>query len=127
MIRRPPRSTRTDTLFPYTTLFRSGPHAHPARAGEGPVFNLEQLAPAEIDFEQRPSGRDAQFAPALIGHVRVDAIAAARASDRQVAALAVLHLVKHDVVLERVGPQIGRANVYNPVTNENNGCRLHLA
>src|SRR3546814_2176515 len=28
MIRRPPRSTRTDTLFPYTTLFRS-PLAHP--------------------------------------------------------------------------------------------------
>src|SRR3546814_2780431 len=30
MIRRPPRSTRTDTLFPYTTLFRSDlsmPHA----------------------------------------------------------------------------------------------------
>src|SRR3546814_21100297 len=26
MIRRPPRSTRTDTLFPYTTLFRSCPH-----------------------------------------------------------------------------------------------------
>src|SRR3546814_6272558 len=26
MIRRPPRSTRTDTLFPYTTLFRSGSH-----------------------------------------------------------------------------------------------------
>src|SRR3546814_11870160 len=25
MIRRPPRSTRTDTLCPYTTLFRSGP------------------------------------------------------------------------------------------------------
>src|SRR3546814_2898807 len=33
MIRRPPRSTRTDTLFPYTTLFRSRedcarPHHH---------------------------------------------------------------------------------------------------
>src|SRR3546814_10257968 len=28
MIRRPPRSTRTDTLFPYTTLFRSLPR-HP--------------------------------------------------------------------------------------------------
>src|SRR3546814_5881545 len=26
MIRRPPISTRTDTLFPYTTLFRSNPH-----------------------------------------------------------------------------------------------------
>src|SRR3546814_11956072 len=33
MIRRPPRSTRTDTLFPYTTLFRSsrrGPREHVA-------------------------------------------------------------------------------------------------
>src|SRR3546814_7475828 len=27
MLRRPPRSTRTDTLFPYTTLFRSEAHA----------------------------------------------------------------------------------------------------
>src|SRR3546814_13688200 len=27
MIRRPPRSTRTDTVFPYTTLFRSGPQS----------------------------------------------------------------------------------------------------
>src|SRR3546814_10960509 len=26
MVRRPPRSTRTDTLFPYTTLFRSAHH-----------------------------------------------------------------------------------------------------
>src|SRR3546814_19714505 len=35
MIRRPPRSTRTDTLFPYTTLFRSPsppPQPRPARA-----------------------------------------------------------------------------------------------
>src|SRR3546814_7628334 len=32
MIRRPPRSTRTDTLFPYTTLFRSRPGRHPSRA-----------------------------------------------------------------------------------------------
>src|SRR3546814_3399346 len=29
MIRRPPRSTRTDTLFPYTTLFRSGDDRRP--------------------------------------------------------------------------------------------------
>src|SRR3546814_20925778 len=31
MIRRPPRSTRTDTLFPYTTLFRSPRHADGAQ------------------------------------------------------------------------------------------------
>src|SRR3546814_1656373 len=30
MTRRPPRSTRTDTLFPYTTLFRSGGHLREA-------------------------------------------------------------------------------------------------
>src|SRR3546814_4844079 len=47
MIRRPPRSTRTDTLFPYTTLFRSPagaqPVARPAADGAG-----RASAPAEL-------------------------------------------------------------------------------
>src|SRR3546814_5834339 len=34
MIRRPPRSTRTDTLFPYTTLFRSRGDAGPRHVGD---------------------------------------------------------------------------------------------
>src|SRR3546814_2084571 len=34
MIRRPPRSTRTDTLFPYTTLFRSADE-HPGSTDRG--------------------------------------------------------------------------------------------
>src|SRR3546814_12084597 len=39
MIRRPPRSTRTDTLFPYTTLFRSIPALHPVmKKGNVPAF-----------------------------------------------------------------------------------------
>src|SRR3546814_3252891 len=40
MIRRPPRSTRTDTLFPYTTLFRSvSPNSSrtPRPAGKAPA------------------------------------------------------------------------------------------
>src|SRR3546814_20376893 len=36
MIRRPPRSTRTDTLFPYTTLFRSGQPAAQLVLGQMP-------------------------------------------------------------------------------------------
>src|SRR3546814_19245397 len=44
MIRRPPRSTRTDTLFPYTTLFRS-PAAQSA-AAEAP--QSESLGAGEI-------------------------------------------------------------------------------
>src|SRR3546814_3881912 len=35
MLRRPPRSTRTDTLFPYTTLFRSAPLPGQAAAYPG--------------------------------------------------------------------------------------------
>src|SRR3546814_3345544 len=42
MIRRPPRSTRTDTLFPYTTLFRS----FTADLGQG-----EELEPARAKAE----------------------------------------------------------------------------
>src|SRR3546814_4367283 len=51
MTRRPPRSTRTDTLFPYTTLFRS------AGLGFDPDLNLpragqlaQRLAAAGIDL-----------------------------------------------------------------------------
>src|SRR3546814_7770509 len=44
MIRRPPRSTRTDTLFPYTTLFRSRPvafrHALAGGVVAGVLFEL---------------------------------------------------------------------------------------
>src|SRR3546814_13216500 len=57
MIRRPPRSTRTDTLFPYTTLFRSDvtieadidedPDAEiiPIRDFAGRVTRIESLTP----------------------------------------------------------------------------------
>src|SRR3546814_389991 len=48
MIRRPPRSTRTDTLFPYTTLFRS-------RASGG----LQWLADAIAGFARGHTGRRA--------------------------------------------------------------------
>src|SRR3546814_15785581 len=42
MIRRPPRSTRTDTLFPYTTLFRS---LLALRKGLGLYANLRPVRP----------------------------------------------------------------------------------
>src|SRR3546814_21012915 len=38
MIRRPPRSTRTDTLFPYTTLFRSVSALDGGRLEDWPTF-----------------------------------------------------------------------------------------
>src|SRR3546814_10040543 len=42
MIRRPPRSTRTYTLFPYTTLFRSGPGIAPPPHQAEPACQPQQ-------------------------------------------------------------------------------------
>src|SRR3546814_5277191 len=56
MIRRPPRSTRTDTLFPYTTLFRSRPEGNLGGAGAGcqPAGDYVRIAAAAAQqiFEQ---------------------------------------------------------------------------
>src|SRR3546814_17648580 len=50
MIRRPPRSTRTDTLFPYTTLFRSA-----AAWGSGAVAGVVNIL-LQKDLEGLPVG-----------------------------------------------------------------------
>src|SRR3546814_18378196 len=49
MIRRPPRSTRTDTLFPYTTLFRSGILDDVRQTSEQVVASLEPLGDLRQD------------------------------------------------------------------------------
>src|SRR3546814_2053389 len=49
MIRRPPRSTRTDTLFPYTTLFRSAGRRRDGRH-QGPVDQIWGR-PGQIDTD----------------------------------------------------------------------------
>src|SRR3546814_11325180 len=57
MIRRPPRSTRTDTLFPYTTLFRSEDLLALAIAVEG--LSDHPLAQAIVkDGRERLGGRE---------------------------------------------------------------------
>src|SRR3546814_6881397 len=55
MIRRPPRSTRTDTLFPYTTLFRSdGSVAGAPTAGRGVVPRAGPAPPGDADSRAVP-------------------------------------------------------------------------
>src|SRR3546814_13073759 len=63
MIRRPPRSTRTDTLFPYTTLFRS--HILRVRA------NIADMGKGEGDDLPRIAGVGQDFL--IAGHRGVDA------------------------------------------------------
>src|SRR3546814_2297168 len=50
MIRRPPRSTRTDTLFPYTTLFRS---SEAIQSGYRHSGLPRRFAPRNDDLERR--------------------------------------------------------------------------
>src|SRR3546814_15492268 len=58
MIRRPPRSTRTDTLFPYTTLFRS--------EGIDAVEAVDDIAALIVDpFERRDILKPHEIAAAL--------------------------------------------------------------
>src|SRR3546814_20633841 len=55
MIRRPPRSTRTDTLFPYTTLFRSDTARAIRERGAEPVVvpAIDIVPPPDVEaFEQ---------------------------------------------------------------------------
>src|SRR3546814_8869174 len=51
MIRRPPKSTRTDTLFPYTTLFRSDNNVDATVAiGETAAFGISYSNPNALDI-----------------------------------------------------------------------------
>src|SRR3546814_13752614 len=64
MIRRPPRSTRTDTLFPYTTLFRSGRVLL--------VFRRQLGAPGERRIEDGGVGFRQQQAGRIAGGIALD-------------------------------------------------------
>src|SRR3546814_621735 len=77
MIRRPPRATRTDTLFPYTTLFRSARELR--RDGQGGAFRREQRIVGAVGARQRAVesviGDRAEIAAdfgIIIAHARVD-------------------------------------------------------
>src|SRR3546814_2065261 len=67
MIRRPPRSTRTDTLFPYTTLFRSA-RAQVAAVEVEQVEEVEHHAVAAAGGEVRLQGGEVGGAAVLLHH-----------------------------------------------------------
>src|SRR3546814_8695571 len=61
MIRRPPRSTRTDTLFPYTTLFRSpsfqDTETEPGYIAQSPAIDLSyDLSGVEVSWRDAAGG-----------------------------------------------------------------------
>src|SRR3546814_14652975 len=106
MMRRPPTSTRTDTLFPYTTVVRS---AHALRV----ELHVEQLAAAarhgiagqDVEYRQRGhAGADAQRDRQH--HQRGPRLVAAEAAQREVAVVGE-HIDESSVPCFSVGANSG--------------------
>src|SRR3546814_1578284 len=76
MLRRPPRSTRTDTLFPYTTLFRSQPAEHHRddggrdREAQGVAVRLDRCHEQPVAAAPLPQCPPAREAPTAGGAER---------------------------------------------------------
>src|SRR3546814_10426543 len=94
MLRRPPRSTRTDTLFPYTTLFRSQHAADPAarlcadrerRADDADRTRsgASDLRPAQVRARRREDARRRECDPRQHGTLALDAARPGRGLCRQ--------------------------------------------
>src|SRR3546814_7556389 len=118
MIRRPPSSTRTDTLFPYTTLFRSlrrlpflRHHAvWKLAAGHGRrTVRRPGRGRGCADVGQHPPGRPRG------GYAR---------GGRACAVHALEHAAREPLVYEGGDRQIGTAHVLTPVTNAHVVWRL---
>src|SRR3546814_7027224 len=103
MIRRPPRSTRTDTLFPYTTLFRSR-----LEAGAFPGEDARRIG-AEEGVTEEDNGDDhqrrAERAPR-----RLQQQHHADAGDDDVLGVEVVRPLR-EFLVEEIEIEIGRAHV----------------
>src|SRR3546814_3935037 len=75
MIRRPPRSTRTGTLFPYTTLFRSDDEqigrefARGICDGAGEIVRFDHLVPQRIVPQRRRDRKSTRLNPVTNAHL----------------------------------------------------------
>src|SRR3546814_14489644 len=117
MIRLPPRSTRTDTLFPYTTLFRSGlEHFRQLQHQRGAVA-AERVERAGVDqcFERATVQLRRFDAAAEVEQVFERAVAAALVGDRLAgAAASALHRAQAIAgrgLVDRSAPEVGRVDV----------------
>src|SRR3546814_8257790 len=139
MIRRPPRSTLTDTLFPYTTLFRSHDQPPARRIGTDLASHgLSRRADLQPVEHQMVARRDAwrhRCGAARRDVARTDRRrqpgAAGRVADHRLEWAAgdpaALYRREFSAACARPGDRpIGRAHVLTPVTKAHIVCRLLL-
>src|SRR3546814_2130941 len=101
MIRPPPRSTRTDTLFPYTTLFRSLPARHSRRARASGRTRQRHRPPLRTAGHARRRDGPTRLLPVAAAPAALAERARRRGHARNIGADAMSALV----------PKIGRAHV----------------
>src|SRR3546814_3076582 len=106
MVRRPPSSTRTDTLFPHTTLFRS-------TSGNSDDLAITHL----VRRTHQPLDR---------AGLLLECREFAQLHEREPLDEAMPHAGGGLVAHARFGKEIGRAHVRTPVTNAQLVCRLLL-
>src|SRR3546814_4211648 len=103
MIRRPPRSTRTDTLFPYTTLFRSYMTAFTTSdSRKSAIASTGGARSARWSIHQTGAGKTKLYQPARLAHSQARSSWSSMARDR-------------------------KSTRRTPVTNAHLVCRLLLA
>src|SRR3546814_5533695 len=119
MIRRPPRSTRTDTLFPYTTLFRSGAEELLAAAaigeGIGELFEVGEVGRGVVGVGEVGRPQEA-VGPEALGQRRDRALVGiARDPDPLPEVVARLVLQRHAGADE--GVAVDRVDAVEPVAD----------
>src|SRR3546814_10941785 len=70
MLRRPPRSTRTDTLLPYTTLFRSGRIIALSPPIIPELISVRRLDNGELEYRWVENGKQRVETQGRIVHIR---------------------------------------------------------
>src|SRR3546814_20363764 len=95
MIRRPPRSTRTDTLFPYTTLFRSlvvvvADHRRQQRAEDRKAWQIKQRQRRRVEVAGRELRKVARQ------QIRAEIVASLDAREQAIARVEVI-AARHEI------------------------------
>src|SRR3546814_3269607 len=114
MIRRPPRSTRTETLFPYTTLFRSDAKGREGALGDRGDGGEDQLAA----LRRKLQGGERRQPVCTDAHRRPRAVVGQAVPSRKT--------VNDEVGRDEWRRTIGRAHVRTPSNHAHLVCSLLL-
>src|SRR3546814_3643805 len=106
MLRRPPRSTRTDTLFPYTTLFRSrhqAGHFRRGRQGVGAAGDPGIQHQFDPDHAPGPGSRSEEHTSELQSLMRISyAVFCLKKTKEQKKNVKIAHIVRYTKLLHTI-------------------------